>query len=433
MTAQTLKGRVLARLDDDASETGNPVADLALEDMRLQWLEERATYLTGALPTEEARRDFMQGALMAMTRPGLKGCDGDSLLIALMQCAHFGLTPDGTHAAIVRYDKTATFIPMYMGYIELMIASGHAQSVAFNAIHENDQWFHEPSAPPARLGEQAMDFLHRPKYGPGRGEPMWYYAFAWLNSSVGLIRSEVMIMSKEEILDIRDRYSKAWQRAEQKRLDEPERFAQHPDLGIYNSPWHTDEEAMCLKTVVRRLPKRVSTSPRLRELMRYDVAVDPDSAAKVDVPKIVGVPNLRALSTEGDVPELAEASPERKREWLISEIDFMAKVGEVDRDAARATIAQEIDQNIDEADVEKLFEAVAKRRASIIERLREQGETERADYYRFAMESGAIARIHVLLGMPEPHAFVASSEDPDLCAAEGCGLYEDEALVHGGP
>jgi hypothetical protein len=49
------------------------------------------------------------------------------------------------------------------------------------------------------------------------------------------------------------------------------------------------------------------------------------------------------------------------------------------------------------------------------------------------MESGAIARIHVLLGMPEPHAFVASSEDPDLCAAEGCGLYEDEALVHGGP
>ncbi len=273
MTKPDLAARVAERTGQqevqkaDTSPAPGVEVDLAANDQMLRWLNERKSYFAAALPRHINEGQFIQAALAAIYKtPALQKCKPETLMMALMSCAKFGLDPDGVHAAIVPYGDQAQFVPMYMGYIELMYRSGMVESVVFDHIRDGDRWRYNLASRPPDDFEHEPDLLNRHK-----GEPILAYAFAWMK---GGARSQVMFLNRAEAEEIRDTRSKAYQRAELKRQTEPGRYAQHPDWGIYNSTWHTDFDAMWLKSPVRRLAKRVPTSPEIRELLKVDDQLD---------------------------------------------------------------------------------------------------------------------------------------------------------------
>jgi recombination protein RecT len=253
--SDTLKDRVKQAASEEPPEQ-TPVTDLALNDSSMAWLQSRATYFTDALPRHVDRAHFMSVARAIM--PNLTKCTDYSITSALLACARFGLEPDGRQAAVIPYGDTATFQPMYEGYIELMYRHPRVDSVHFNWVREADQWDFTPTEPSPR------DFFHKPRVDlteEERGKVILAYAFAWIDGR----RSQVIILNRPQAEAIRDKYSQAYKKAERNQK--------------HDSAWHTDFEAMWAKSAVRRLVKVVPTSHELAELVQADDDADDNSTA----------------------------------------------------------------------------------------------------------------------------------------------------------
>lgn len=217
--------------------------------------------------------------------PKLRNCTPASVLQSVITCARFGLIPDGQQAVITADDRIATFLATYHGYLELMYRSGLVKSVVAGLVYDGDDWDYVPTA---RVGE---DFVHKPNLlasKKDRGEPLFAYAFAWLE---GGARSAVAVVTAEEAQEIRDEFSRAYQRAEAN--------------GKKDSLWHTRFPDMHLKSAIRRMAKLVPKSAELRAL----VAVE--QAAEDGVPQILAAidPDTAALEAEArQAARTAEAS-----------------------------------------------------------------------------------------------------------------------------
>ena len=242
-----------------AGDPASPGTDLAVTDAKRNWLEQYGTYIGDALPQNLNASHFKATAYAALDK--VVNCDKDTVRDALLACARFGLAPDGKHAAIVPFGKTATFVPMYEGFIELMFRSGRVDSVHFGWIREADQWDYIPSAP------SPHDFVHKPRIDlpkSARGPVILAYAFAWIK---GGGRSQVILLNRYDAEEIRDEYSKSYKRAE--------------NSGRRDSAWHTNFDGMWAKSCVRRLAKVVPTSQELIDLLRADEAADMGMAPAV--------------------------------------------------------------------------------------------------------------------------------------------------------
>jgi phage RecT family recombinase len=250
-------GPVPAQLHTSAQAEGDDVADKALT-----WLEQYGDDFTKALPSHIDVKAFLSAVRAAL--PGLVHCTPASIRQALLTCARFGLLPDGRHAVIKREGKTAVFVPMAQGYVDLMYRSGRVGSVHVGMIHEGDEWNYEPTAP------APLDFTHRPaltKSKAERGEPILAYAFAWMASGA---RSQVIVLTREDAEEIRDEYSSAYQRAKA--------------AGTNDSFWHTDFFKMWRKSALRRLHKVVPMSAELVALLKADDAGDAGEVQIVHAP-----------------------------------------------------------------------------------------------------------------------------------------------------
>ncbi|MEU3899798.1 RecT family recombinase [Streptomyces sp. NPDC045251] len=251
-----LKDRVKQATSGQDDQPEQPVTDLAVTDSARQWLQRRETFFVDALPRHVDRAHFMAVAHARMD--DLKRCTPASIHTALLACARFGLEPDGKHAAIIPYGDVATFQPMYEGYIDLMYRHPRVDSVHFSWVRENDAWDYTPTEPSPR------DFYHKPRVDLSdeeRGPVILAYAFAWIDGR----RSQVIILNRDQAEKIRDKYSKAYAKAERQKK--------------YDSPWHTDFDAMWAKSAVLRLRKVVPTSTELTELMQADTDFDDDQSA----------------------------------------------------------------------------------------------------------------------------------------------------------
>lgn len=246
----TLKDRVKqATAEQPAAE---PSTDLATQDPTLAWLERRKSLIARALPAHIDEGHFIEAALTSMGK--LRNCDTNTIYTALMACARFGLAPDGVRAAIVPFGKTATFVPMYQGLIDVMHRSGKVRSIRVDFIRANDLWEYTPTDPSPK------DFFHKPRVElpkEERGDVLLAYAYAWME---GGSRSQVVLLNRQDAIEIRDLYSKAYAYAE--------------STGKRDSAWHTNFDQQWAKSAVRRLAKLVPTSPELVTLLQADVDAD---------------------------------------------------------------------------------------------------------------------------------------------------------------
>ncbi|MGW1498992.1 recombinase RecT [Streptomyces mirabilis] len=274
-----LKDRVkAATAEDDQQPQQAGVLDIAAHDGHLKWLQSHGTYFTDALPRHVDKAHFTAVALSVL--PSLKNCTNQSIMTSLLACARFGLEPDGRQAAIIPYKQTATFQPMYQGYIELMYRHPAVDTVHFGWIREKDEWDYEPTAPSPR------DFRHRPRVDltdDERGKVILAYAFAWISGH----RSQVIMLNRQQTTEIRDKYSKGYAKAVREEKSD--------------SPWQTSFDAMWAKSCVRRLVKVVPTSTDLTELINADDDADDASA----VPSVI-----RGTVVARDDQEPGESSTE---------------------------------------------------------------------------------------------------------------------------
>lgn len=252
---------------------GGGLVNLATRDVLKGWIDAHAPFWAESLPDCVRPGAFAAAALTALYNDHrLQRCHPQSVLMALVQSAYFGLLPDGRHAVIVARGRHAEFIPMYQGYLELMYRSGLVKSVVFDHIRHGDTWRVDQGKP------APDDFTHN-KNVVAPGAPLVAYCFAWLANGA---RSQIHFCDQAHAEAIRDEWSEDYKRAEA--------------AETYDSLWHTRFADMWLKTVVRQAARSMPTSPEMRQLMDYE-----DQAGRNRTPSsVVNLPREAWAATNAD-------------------------------------------------------------------------------------------------------------------------------------
>jgi recombination protein RecT len=181
--------------------------------------------------------------------PELTQCNPASFVGALLVSAQMGLEPMAGRAYILPFwnsranRKDAQFILGYRGISELFYR--HAKAINFNwgIVHKNDEFEFE----------YGTNSKLRHRFGLGeRGEVIGYYVIAELQGGA----KPFLVMSKEDCLEHGKRHSKTYD----------------IKTNQFNSrsPWFTDPDAMCLKTVLIQLSKVLPLSVELQQAIQAD-------------------------------------------------------------------------------------------------------------------------------------------------------------------
>ena len=197
-----------------------------------------------ALPAHMTPDRLLRIALTEVRRnPKLANCEQTSLLSAVFQCAQLGLEPGTSlgHAYLIPYGREVQFQIGYRGMIDLARRSGQIHSIDAHAVYEGDEFQCE-------LGLESI-LNHRPDWGnANRSNPdklLFAYAVAKLKDG----GTQFRVMSRSELEAVRNRSRSG-----------------------SSGPWKTDFEAMCLKTVVKRLFKWLPISVEMSKAIHQDDA-----------------------------------------------------------------------------------------------------------------------------------------------------------------
>jgi recombination protein RecT len=269
-------------------------------------LEARQTEIARALAGRVDPGAFIRVALTTVNKSSeLAQCTTSSILLALLEAASLGLIPNSVmgEAYLVpfnvkvsargepeRWEKQAVFMPGYRGLVKLARNTGVVKAVVARAVRAGDEFeveFGLDEALHHRTDFDADDYDQKPIR----------YVYAVAHFVDGFKQFEVM--SKAAVDKIRQR---------SKSKD--------------NGPWVTDYDEMALKTIVRRLCKRLPLSD-------FDLA----RAIEADDRDVV----------DGSlVSESGAALPrETRTERLVSRLSGSSETESVGIDAAAREVAED--------------------------------------------------------------------------------------------
>jgi recombination protein RecT len=244
-----------------------------------QLLQDRKGELQAALPRHISADRMLRLVLTTIQRnPKLLDCTQASVIGSVMQAAQLGLEIDdllGTAYLVPFRNKKSgqlecQLIPGYKGLMNLARRSGEVADIDAKVVYSADFMDFEYGS--------SRFLKHKPARG-NRGEMSSVWAAAYLKDMMGNPHFEVM--SKAEVEAIRAR-------------------SRAKDAG----PWVTDEEAMWLKTAIRRLCKQIPASTELQ------AAIALDEQADIGLPQ--PLPELPEVS-EPTEPERKPPEPPRRR------------------------------------------------------------------------------------------------------------------------
>lgn len=185
--------------------------------------------------------------------------DVGQFLAELKTAARLGLEP-GTeqfYLTIRKYKGVPKVqgIVGYQGIVELIYRAGAASSVVVEVKRENDRFTYRPGRDERPIHE--VDW-----FGEDRGALEGVYAYAVMKDGA---TSKVVVLNRKQVMAAK---------------------ARSDGKNSEYSPWNTDEEAMWLKTAVRRLAKWVPTSAEyMTELLRAaNAAAAPAPTVEVVAP-----------------------------------------------------------------------------------------------------------------------------------------------------
>lgn len=233
-----------------------------------------------ALPAMLTPERFMRVTLTAFNKnPDLWNCSKGSIASVILQCAQFGVEPDGRHAHVIPYKGEATLQIDYKGLVALVRRSGEVVSLHADVVCENDDFDYN-------LGEVQR---HSIDFKKPRGGVYAVYATARLKDG----STQSVVMAKDEVEGIRKR-------------------SRSGDKG----PWVTDWNEMAKKTAFRRLTKWLPLSYEAAEAVEFDTRREFGSGS-IDVMPAPEAPKglaakVLAAPVKKKTPKKAEEAPKEE-------------------------------------------------------------------------------------------------------------------------
>lgn len=188
--------------------------------------------------------------------PKLAQCTPESFMGSLFVLAQIGLEPIAGRAYLLpfynnRKDSKGNWRKVYevqaligyKGMAELFYRHESALTIDMQTVRKNDEFSYE-------YGTNAY-LKHKPNMGD-RGPVIGYYAIAKMRSG----GEKFQYMSQQQCLDHAKKHSKVFSKKDNKFLP--------------NTPWVTDVDAMCMKTVMIQLAKLLPLSVEMQRAVSVD-------------------------------------------------------------------------------------------------------------------------------------------------------------------
>ena len=261
-----------------------------------QELAMREGHLRSLLP-QAMTVDKFQGIVVAAVADNmdLLDCDRGSLLKACLSAAELGLSLNKSmgEADILKVwdgrmkKNVAQFRPRYKGLMKLALQAGEVLKIESRLVYSKDLFEVEEGIESRIIHKHGLS---------DRGEKIGAYCVWKLKNG----ETQFEVMSKEEILSIRDRSSS-------KTKD-----------GTIVGPWKTDEAEMWRKTVVRRASKYMPLSTEAQRAVMADnqaegiIEGDDYSGSEMDITDFDDVPVAAAQVQTLEEKIVAKAAPAPK-------------------------------------------------------------------------------------------------------------------------
>lgn len=240
------------------NDTKNAIAAAAPRTTGLaDLIEKSARELGRALPEHLRSERLVRIALTCIRlNPELSKCTPESFLGALFTSAQLGIEPIAGRAYLLPFNnsrkktdgswhtvKEVQFVLGYKGLSDLFYRHEKAVQLDWGVVHSNDEFDYE-------LGTNA--FLRHKPAKSNRGEPSFY----WVQATLLNGGKPFLVMSKEDCLLHAQKHSKTWDKKKSEFYS--------------SSPWATNTDAMCLKTVLIQLGKLLPVSVELQRAIEAD-------------------------------------------------------------------------------------------------------------------------------------------------------------------
>jgi recombination protein RecT len=265
--------------------------------------------------------------------PKLWACSDVSFLAAVMTAAQLGLEPDGTlnEGYIIPYGTKAQFQTGWRGILKLARNTGNIKDVQLESVFEKDKFIHVKGLNP--------DLQHKPCDDADPGEITHvYFIVRFMNGGF-----QYKVMSKAQIIRIRDKYSKAYisglsrihAMMKDRNISEERAIEILSESGQL-SPWFTNEEAMMKKTVAIQGCKLLDLSADVRKQLSREEFME--QGLPVDMPTFE-MPDgvvIDARAEEKPDPE-TEGAPagETKSDRLADELEGKSSASAAQKEEAQ--------------------------------------------------------------------------------------------------
>ncbi len=265
----------------------------------------REGHLRSLLP-QAMTVDKFQGIVVAAVADNmaLLDCDRGSLLKACLSAAELGLSLNKSmgEADILKVwdgrmkKNVAQFRPRYKGLMKLALQGGEVLKIESRLVYSKDLFEVEEGIESRIIHKHGLS---------DRGEKIGAYCVWKLKNG----ETQFEIMSKEEILAIRDRSSS-------KTKD-----------GTIVGPWDTDEPEMWRKTVVRRASKYMPLSTEAQRAVMTDnqaegiIEADEYSGDEMDITDFDDVPAAEAQVQTLEEKIVAKAAPAPVRIKMVHAVE----------------------------------------------------------------------------------------------------------------
>lgn len=247
------------------------------------WIKVMEPQIARALPSVLTPERFTRMVTTALsTTPKLANTTPQSFLGAMMNAAQLGLEPNTPlgQAYLIPYNNNkkgcveTQFQIGYKGLIDLAHRSGEFKMIYAKEVYENDIFTYEFGLEPK--------LEHKPSTDKDKGKVLYYYAvYTLVNGGFGF-----EVMSKEEVIAHKNRYSKA-----------------------RTGPWVDNFDEMAKKTVIKKLLKYAPIKTEfVRETMKDQTITNakPDDTEGVLMEDIAYVDaNYDILEEENEKPIMA--------------------------------------------------------------------------------------------------------------------------------
>ncbi len=195
------------------------------------------------LPTHVNVDRFIKSALLAIARDEkLQKCTPKSLFTAVINAAELGLdfTPILGHAFLIAYGDQATFMPGWRGLVHLVLQAGRVKQINSEVVFENDKFKIFKGTKP--------NLIHEDFDGEDRGDVKGAYAIAFYGDGTP---PQFEFMNVAQLQAVKN-------------------CSKSKDSNY--SPYQTFPDEMRRKAPVRRLFKRLPSSPddKLVRALEYD-------------------------------------------------------------------------------------------------------------------------------------------------------------------